>query len=104
ADAPWTWDEYLAAAKKLTSGEGADKVYGSGPYSLEAAVWSNGADWLNADHTEVTVTDPAFTEALQWTADLNLVEGVAPSPEELSSQGDRSEEHTSELQSRENLV
>ncbi len=87
-DAPWTWDEYVAAAKKLTSGEGADKVYGSGPYSLESAVWSNGGDWLNADHTKVTVTDPAFVEALQWVADLNLVEGVAPSPEELSSQGD----------------
>lgn len=87
-DKPWTWDDYVAAAKKLTHGEGADKVYGSGPYSLEAAIWSNGGDWLNADHTKVTVTDPAFVEALQWAADLNLVEGVAPSPEDLSSLGD----------------
>lgn len=88
ADAPWTWDEFVAAAKKLTSGEGADKVYGSGTYSLESAVWSNGADWLNSDHTEVTVTDPAFVEALQWVADLNLGEGVTPSSAEESAQGD----------------
>jgi multiple sugar transport system substrate-binding protein len=78
-DVPWTWDEFIANAKKLTAGEGDTKVYGSAPYSLESAVWSNGADWLNADHTEVTVTDPAFVEALQWVADLGLKEGVVPS-------------------------
>lgn len=84
---PWTWDEFIAAAKRLTSGEGADKVYGSAPYSLESAVWSNGADWLNADRTQVTVTDPLFVEALQWVADLGLVEGVIPSSEEEGSLG-----------------
>jgi multiple sugar transport system substrate-binding protein len=82
ADAPWTWDEFEDAAKKLTSGEGADKVFGSTPFSVESAVWSNGGDWLNADHTKVTVTDPKFVEALQWVADLNLVDGVVPSPED----------------------
>ena len=84
-ESPWTWDEFVAAAKKLTSGTGDDKVYGSAPYSLESAVWSNGADWLNADHTKVTVTDPKFTEALQWVADLSLKEGVVPTSEEESS-------------------
>lgn len=87
-DDPWTWDEYVDAARKLTSGSGADKVYGSAPYSVESAVWSNGADWLNADHTKVTVTDPKFVEALQWVADLNLVDGVVPSPEEQAALGD----------------
>lgn len=86
-DDPWTWDEFVDAAKKITSGEGSDKVYGSAPYSLESAVWSNGADWLNADHTEVTVTDPAFVEALQWVADLGLKEHVVPTSEEESSLG-----------------
>lgn len=86
-DVPWTWDEFVANATTLTSGEGATKVYGTAPYSLESAVWSNGADWLNEDHTEVTVTDPAFVEALQWVADLVLVHGVAPSNEDESSLG-----------------
>jgi multiple sugar transport system substrate-binding protein len=82
---PWTWDEFVAAAKTLTTGSGDAKVYGSAPYSLESAVWSNGGDWLNADHTKVTVTDPAFVEALQWVADLSLVDGVVPTSEEESS-------------------
>jgi multiple sugar transport system substrate-binding protein len=82
---PWTWDEFIAAAKTLTTGSGDAKVYGSAPYSLESAVWSNGGDWLNADHTKVTVTDPEFVEALQWVADLSLVEGVVPTSEEESS-------------------
>ncbi|GAA1144916.1 MULTISPECIES: sugar ABC transporter substrate-binding protein [Microbacterium] len=86
-EVPWTWDEFVANAKKLTSGEGADKTYGTAPYSLESAVWSNDADWLNADHTKVSVTDPKFVEALQWVADLSLKEGVAPSSEEESSLG-----------------
>jgi len=86
-EVPWTWDEFVANAKKLTSGDGADKTYGTAPYSLESAVWSNDADWLNADHTKVTVTDPKFVEALQWVADLSLKEGVAPTAEEESSLG-----------------
>ncbi|MCU1416882.1 MAG: transporter substrate-binding protein [Schumannella sp.] len=81
-DNPWTWDDFEAAAKKLTTGSGDAKVYGSTPYSVESAVWSNGGDWLNADHTKVTVTDPKFVDALQWVADLNLVDHVVPSPEE----------------------
>ena len=86
-DVPWTWDEFVEHAKTLTSGEGQDRVFGNAPYSLESAVWSNGADWLNEDHTEVTVTDPAFVEALQWVADLTLVHGVSPSSEEETSLG-----------------
>ena len=86
-DVPWTWDEFVTNAKKLTSGEGDAKTYGTAPYSLESAVWSNGADWLNADHTKVTVTDPKFVEAMQWVADLILKEKVAPSNEEESSLG-----------------
>lgn len=87
ADVPWTWDQFVANAKKLTSGEGTDRVYGSAAYSLESAVWSNGADWLNDDYTEVTITDPAFVESLQWVADLINVHGVVPSNEDEASLG-----------------
>lgn len=87
ADDLWTWDEFTAAATAITAGEGTNKVYGTAGYSLESAVWSNGADWLNADLNKVTVTDPAFVEALQWVADLSLVEGVSPSQEEQESLG-----------------
>ena len=89
AENPWDWNDYLEAAKKLTSGEGDEKVYGTGSYSLESAVWSNGAEWVDQETlTKVEITDPAFTEALQWYADLYLVHGVCPSPAEQTALSD----------------
>lgn len=86
-DVPWTWDEFLENAKKLTKGEGTDKQYGTATYSLESAVWSNGADWLDETKTKVTITDPEFIEAMQWVADLALVHGVMTTQEDELSLG-----------------
>lgn len=80
-DKPWNWNDYLAAAQKLTNGD----VYGTSMYSLESAVWSNGADWLDDSLTKVTFTDPKFTEALQYVADLRSKYKVAPSSAEEES-------------------
>lgn len=89
AEQPWDWNDYLEAAKKLTSGEGDEKIYGTGSYSLESAVWSNGAEWVDQETlSHVEITDPAFTEALQWCADLYLVHGVCPSPAEQTALSD----------------
>lgn len=89
AEEPWDWNDFLEAAKKLTTGDGDDKVYGTGSYSLEAAVWSNGAEWVDQETlTKVEITDPAFTEALQWCADLALVHKVAPTSEESAALSD----------------
>lgn len=89
AEDPWDWNDFLEAAKKLTTGDGDDKVYGTGSYSLEAAVWSNGAEWVDQETlTKVEITDPAFTEALQWCADLALVHKVAPTSEESAALSD----------------
>lgn len=84
---PMTWSEFVEVCKQLTDGTGVNKVFGTANYTLEAAVWSNGADFLNEDHTQVTVDTPEFAEAMQWVADLALVEGVAPTPEEDSASG-----------------
>ena len=89
ADNPWDWNDFIEAAQKLTSGDGEDKIYGTGSYSLESAVWSNGAEWVDQETlTEVMITDPAFTEALQFCADLSLKYGVAPSTEESGALSD----------------
>ena len=88
-DDPWDWNDYLAAAQKLTTGEGDSKIYGTGAYSLESAVWSNGAEWVDPETlSKVEITDPAFTQAMQWCADLRLVYGVAPSASETEALGD----------------
>lgn len=82
---PWDWNQYLEAAQKLTSGEGDSKVYGSAPYSLESAIWSNGADWLDSTYSKITIDTPEFIEALQWSADLRTKYKVAPSVAEEGS-------------------
>ncbi|TAH73820.1 MAG: sugar ABC transporter substrate-binding protein [Anaerolineaceae bacterium] len=82
---PWTWDDYLTAAQKLTSGDGDEKIYGSAPYSLESAIWANGADWLDSTYSKITIDDPKFIEALQWCADLRIKHGVVPTGAEEAS-------------------
>ena len=84
---PMMWDEFVATAKKLTDGQGVNKVFGCANYTLESAVWSNGADFLSADKKTVTVDTPAFAQAMQWVADLALKEGVSPTPEEDTASG-----------------
>lgn len=82
---PWTWDDYLKAAQAMTTGEGDNKIYGSAPYSLESAIWSNGADWLDSTYSKITIDDAKFIDALQWCADLRTKYGVAPSVAEEAS-------------------
>ena len=84
---PMTWSEFIEVCKKLTGGDGINKVFGTANYTLESAIWSNGADYLNEDHTQVTIDTPEFAEAMQWVADLALVHGVSPTPEEDSASG-----------------
>ncbi len=86
---PWDWNDFLEAAKALTKGEGDEKVYGTGAYSLESAVWSNGAEWVDQETlSQVLIDDPAFEEALQWCADLMNVYHVAPTTEERTALSD----------------
>ncbi len=84
---PMTLDEFIQTAKKLTSGSGVDKVFGTANYTLESAVWSNGGDYLSEDKKTVTVDTPEFAEAMQWVADLALVHGVAPTTTEAAASG-----------------
>lgn len=86
-EVPMTWSEFVDVCKQLTSGEFVNKVFGTANYTLEAAVWSNGADFLNEDHTQVTVDTLEFAEAMQWVADLSLVHGVAPNETESAALG-----------------
>ena len=84
-DKPYTWDEFIDVAKQLTkdtNGDGTLDQWGTGlnvQWNLQPFVWSNGGDWLNEDHTKVTVDTPEFAEALQWFADMSNVAKVTPS-------------------------
>ena len=84
-DKPYTWDEFVEAAKALTkdtNGDGKLDQWGTGlnvTWNLQALVWSNGGDWISADGKTVTVDTPEFAEALQYFADLDLVHKTTPS-------------------------
>lgn len=93
-DKAWTWDEFVAAAKKLTvdkngkhpgeTGFDAAKVTQYGcmvenlTWQLEEWCLSNGGGFYSADGSQVTIGDDASTEAIQKVADLYLKDHVAP--------------------------
>jgi multiple sugar transport system substrate-binding protein len=84
-DKPYTWEEFIEVCKKLTrdtNGDGKLDQWGTGlnaTWTLQAFVWSNGADWIDESKTKVTVDDPKFIEALQFFADMQNKYKVTPS-------------------------
>jgi multiple sugar transport system substrate-binding protein len=93
-DKAWTWDEFVAAAKKLTNDkngkhpgeDGFDSQsivqYGTSvenlAWQLETWALSNGGGFYNNDGTEVRIGEDASVEAIQKVADLYLKDHVAP--------------------------
>ena len=98
AEDAWTWDEFVAAARKLTvdrlgrhPGEpsfdpDAVDVYG---VSFDRSLWfgyypfiySNGGEIVNDDGTRVMLDSPEAVEAVQRLADLMWVDRVMPTPD-----------------------
>ena len=80
----WTWDDFLAVARKLTGGSGGSKVYGFAlPYfnfGLTPWFYSNGASEMSEDLSQATLDDPAMVESVTWVRDLVTRAGVAPQP------------------------
>ncbi len=87
----WTWLDWLDTAKKLTKGEGAEKVFGWAGERwwvyLLPWVWSNGGMWLNEQKTECVLSSPESKEALQWAADLVRVHKVQPVGDQIIQGG-----------------
>lgn len=75
--ADWKWSDYLAAAQKLTSGEGPNKIWGTGGwpnppyiYPAEIRVWQEGGDIVSQDRTQYTLDQDPGVRAFQWIKDL----------------------------------
>lgn len=68
---PQTWPEFREMAKKLTKGEGENKVYGFVPASswwyFESMVWSNGGQLMSDDLKTVTFAEPGAEVVQIWT-------------------------------------
>ena len=92
-DKAWSWDEFVATAKKLTldkNGKHPDEAgfdaqnivqYGcmveNWTWQLEAFCLSNGGGFVDKDGNCI-IDDPKSVEAIQKIADLYLVDHVAP--------------------------
>lgn len=88
ATKPMTWEEFRTLLKQIDPDGGADNIYGISHYEIEAAVFSNNANFFNEDASQQRITDPNFYNAIQFIADLHLVDNVMPSAaDQISTNG-----------------
>jgi len=87
----WTWDDMVHAAQVLTTGKGADKVYGLGvdPQIIRIApfIWSNGGRVVDSETapTTFTLSEPKSLHAVQQFFDLRPL-GLVPTAAEADSE------------------
>lgn len=74
----WTYDEFYAAAEKLTHGEGLDKVYGvnwsvkqdiNGPLGIVSSVLGQNSYYKNLDGTESNFDDAVWVDGMKLIND-----------------------------------
>lgn len=91
SDPAWTSDKFLDAARRLTSADGAGKVWGFFGNRwwvyMHPWVWANGGSIVSQDDKTMTFDQPAAMEALQWYTDLGLVHRVIPDAASLREMG-----------------
>ncbi|ONI43329.1 hypothetical protein AN641_01530 [Candidatus Epulonipiscioides gigas] len=77
---PMTWEEYRETAKKLTSGEGGDKVYGALHLTWpmywygEAIMKLGGGEHFYTADGKSNIKDPVFAQALEETYNMMHVD------------------------------
>ena len=80
----WTWDDFLATAKKLTTGDADNKVYGFGLpwFNFAAHPWwlTNGTYPVTEDYAHSNLNDPKIIEAATFIHSLVHEHAVSPDP------------------------
>ena len=66
-----------------------DHVYGVAKIYPESLIWSNGADYLSEDRTEVLIDSPEFIEAYEYIVEAQMVYAVAPTSKDLASTSEK---------------
>lgn len=81
----WTWAEFTKSAKALTSGTGANKVYGANFFRdwktwimLSSYAWSNGSGPFDKDMTKFTWSDQYGVETLKMLQNMMFVDQSHP--------------------------
>jgi multiple sugar transport system substrate-binding protein len=91
-DETWTLDRLKEVAIQLTSGEGAEKIYGLGDLPSPGGstiapsyLYPFGAEYVNEpEETECRINSPEAIAAFQWWQELRDA-GVAPLPDDLQT-------------------
>lgn len=100
-DKPWTWDQFVEAARKLTTdrkgkhpGDPEFDPKNIKTYGVAFGTWwgpilpfvrSNGGDFFNEEGTAPMIDQPESVHAIQSLADLIYKHHVAPTPTQLST-------------------
>lgn len=86
--AGWSWDDFAATARDLTSGDVKGVGIDSSITRMAPFIWSNGGAIVDDDEapTRTTVHEPAARAALEAVVDL-IESGATPSKEQLAAQG-----------------
>ncbi|WNR44847.1 ABC transporter substrate-binding protein [Paenibacillus roseipurpureus] len=81
----WTWEEFMKSAKALSSGSGANKVYGANFFRdwktwilLSSYSWSQGSGPFNKDMTEFTWNDKYGVDTLKMLQTMMFTDGSHP--------------------------
>lgn len=78
----WNWSDYLDAARRLTKRDSNGQITQVGAMPIDGNnqfwiwLWSNGADLLSDDFTQVKVTEKPALDAVQFVADMVQRHGV----------------------------
>jgi len=69
----WTWADFEEAAATITTGEGAERIFGTADWNLNrntwVKMWQKGGDVLSEDRTTYTMNEPLSVEQVQLIAD-----------------------------------
>lgn len=79
----WTWDDLREIANTLTKREGDKTVqYGyyipAGRFPTFEFIWANGGELFNEDGTRCVIASDEGKEAIQFLADMMLIDQVSP--------------------------
>ncbi|OXM84354.1 ABC transporter substrate-binding protein [Paenibacillus rigui] len=81
----WTWEEFTKSAKAITSGTGANKVYGANFFRdwktwiiLSSYAWSNGSGPFDKEMTKFTWNDKYGVDTLKMLQNMMFVDQSHP--------------------------
>ncbi|WP_153183238.1 extracellular solute-binding protein [Streptomyces sp. E5N91] len=75
---PLSTQDFVAAAKKMSSGTGSSKVYGSAPLWYDGWLIADGGSYYNGDGTKCTMGNTAGIRAAKTVVDSVKPDGFAP--------------------------